>query len=80
MLMARFKIHMINSEFESCEDGEYISAAAAMRAGVNSATRVASEAVAAGAETAAVEIRIEDEHGGAVAGKVVTLTVSEFLK
>lgn len=76
--MSLFRIHMINSEFESREDSEFPSLEAAVRAAIVSATRVASEAIAEGSETSAVEIRIEkDEH--VVAHHVVNLSVSQML-
>jgi hypothetical protein len=76
--MPRYRIHMINAEFKSCDDGEYPSAEAAEKAAIVSAARVASESIAAGEKTAAVEIRIEDgDH--IVAHHVVNLSVSPLL-
>ena len=76
--MAIFRVHMINSEFESREESEYASLEAATSAAIRAATRVLSEAVADGADSSAVELRIEE--GDRVVGHhVVSLSVSRLL-
>jgi hypothetical protein len=77
-IMPRYRIHMINSEFESCEEGEYSSIEAAKQSAIASGVRVATEAVARGEATAAVEIRIEED-GEIVLHHVVNLSVSKLL-
>lgn len=76
--MTLFRIHMINSHFESCETGEYTSLEAAFKAGISGASRVATEAIAEGHDNSAVEIRIEqDDH--IVARRILTFSVSDLL-
>jgi hypothetical protein len=75
--MPRFRIEMINAEFQSREEGEYPSLEAATKAAVTSATRVASDSIINGEDTAAVEVRVV-EGGKVVAHRVVNLSVSQL--
>lgn len=76
--MARYSIHMINSEFESREDEDYPTLDEARRMGVIAATKVVSEAIVNGEQTSAVEVRIEDAER-VLAHCVVNLSVSNLL-
>ena len=76
--MPRFRIHLINSEFESFEEGEYPSVDAAARSATGSAMQVAAESIATGEKTAAVEVRIEQD-GRLIAHEVVNVSVSPLL-
>ena len=76
--MPQYRVHMINSDFDSCEEGEYSSVEAAFKAGIAAASRVATEAIAAGLESSSVEIRIEQaDH--IVGRRILTFSVSELL-
>ena len=76
--MPQYRVHMINSDFDSCEEGEYPSVEAAFKAGIAAASRVATEAIAAGHESSSVEIRIEQaDH--IVGRRILTFSVSELL-
>ena len=76
--MPHFRIHMINSNFESCEEGEYPSLGGAIQAGIAAATKVASEAIEEGEHNSSIEIRVEE--GDAVAARrVLTFSVSDLL-
>jgi hypothetical protein len=77
--MPHFRIQMTNAEFESCDEGEYASLDAARRAAVAAAMSVASESIAMGKDTAAVELQIFDGDR-LLAHQVVNLTVSELFK
>jgi hypothetical protein len=68
---------MINSDFKSCDDSEFASLDAARRASIATAAKVASESVAAGEMSAAVEVQIF-ESGQMVVRQVVTLSVAEL--
>lgn len=75
--MPLYRVHMINSEFESSDEGEYTSVNAAMAAGIGAAVKVASEAIARGELTSAVEIRVEQ--GDEIAQRrVLSFSVSEL--
>jgi hypothetical protein len=75
--MPRYRIRMINSEFESLEEGDYPSLEAARRMAIATAARVACESIAAGETAASVEIEIHD--GDAFAARnVVTLSVADL--
>ena len=77
-LMQPFRIHMINSEFQSCDDSEHDSLEAALKAGIAAAAKVATEAIAAGHQNSAVEIRIE-QNGEVVERRVLTFSVSDLM-
>jgi hypothetical protein len=76
--MPRYRIHMINSEYQSDEEGEYPSLNAARRTAIDTAIRIAAESIAKGEPTAAVEINIEED-GRPVLHHVVNLSVSGLL-
>ena len=76
--MPRYRVHMINSDFESSENGDYPSLEAAFKAGIAAASRVATEAIAAGHDNSSVEIRVEQaDH--IVGRRILTFSVSELL-
>ena len=75
--MPRFRIRMTNSEFESVDETDFPSLEAARRGAVATASKVAAEAIAAGAPNSAVEIQI-DQDGRMVARNVVTLSVADL--
>jgi len=76
--MPQFRVHMINSDFESCEESEYPSLEAAFKAGIAAASRVATEAIAEGHDSSSVEIRVEQ--GDDIVGRrVLTFSVSDLL-
>ena len=75
--MPRYRIRMINSEFESFEESDYPSLQAVRQAAISTASRVAAESVADGAPNAAVELQIR-EGEEMVARHVVTLSVSDL--
>jgi hypothetical protein len=58
--MTRYRIHMINSEFESDGEGDYPSLEAARSAAVSAATKVVAESLLEGDFSVAVEIQIYD--------------------
>jgi hypothetical protein len=76
--MPRYQIRMVNSEFESFDEGEFPSLDAARQTAIASATKVASEAVGDGIPTAAVEVEIR-EGQVVVARQVVTLSVADLM-
>ena len=75
--MPRYRVHLINSEFESCDEGEYPSADAAMAAGIGAAVEVAGEAIGRGELTSAVEIRVE-QGDGTIQRRVLAFSVSHL--
>jgi hypothetical protein len=68
---------MINSQFESFEEGDYPSLEAARQTAIVTAARVACESIAAGDVAASVEVEICDGDG-LVARSVVTLAVADL--
>jgi hypothetical protein len=76
--MPLYRIKMTNSEFESAEEGEYPSVAAATKMAISAATRVVAENIANGEQTSAVEVCVE-EGDRVVAHHVVNLSVSQLL-
>lgn len=76
--MPGFRIHMINSDFESSAESTYPSLDAAKKSATGSAIKVAAENVVGGEETSAVHVRIE-EGDRTVAHYVVNLSVSPLL-
>lgn len=76
--MPRFRIHMINSEFQSFEDGEYESVEAALNANVSAAAAVATEAVIGGEANTAIEIHVE-LNGKVVGRRVLSMSVSNLI-
>lgn len=75
--MPHYRIHMINSEFQSFEEGDYPSVDLALRAGVLAAVRVASEEVAAGEVNSAIEIRVE-EGDRILARRIISFIISDL--
>lgn len=68
---------MINSEFESFEDGDFPSVELAVRSGVLAAAEVASEEVAAGELQSTIEIRVE-ENDGVIARRILSFSISDL--
>jgi hypothetical protein len=75
--MPRYRIRMINSQFESADEVDYPSLEAARKAAIGTATTIAGESIAQGEPASAVEIQIFDD-GRLVSRQVVTLSVAEF--
>jgi hypothetical protein len=76
--MSRFRIHMINAEFESTDEAEFVSLESARKAAIVTATRIAGESIANGEHSAAVEVQIrEGDH--LTVRQVVTLSVSDLI-
>lgn len=75
--MPHYRIHMINSEFESFGEDDYPSVDRALRAGVLAAANVAGEKISAGEANSAIEIRVEEE-GRIIARRVVTFSISDL--
>ena len=75
--MPRYRIHMINSEFESDDEADYPSLELARKSAITTATRVAAEAVIDGESSVAVEVEIHDGDT-LVARNVVSLSVSDL--
>lgn len=75
--MPHYRIHMINSDFQSFEDDDYPSLEGALRAGVIAAANVASEKVAAGEANSAIEIRIE-EGDRIIARRIVSFSIADL--
>ena len=75
--MPRYRIHMINSEFESDDEADYASLEAARRSAITAATRVAAESIADGEDSASVEVQIHDG-STLIVRNVVNLSVSDL--
>jgi hypothetical protein len=75
--MPRFRVHMINSDFSSSEEGDYASVEAAVEAGVRGAAEVASDQIAKGTPAAAIEIRVE-QGDEVLARRVIAFSVSDL--
>jgi hypothetical protein len=75
--MPRYRIRMINSEFESVEEADYPSLDAARSTAIVTAAKVACESIAAGEPAVAVEVEIRDGDGF-VERSVVTLSVADL--
>ena len=58
--MARYRIRLINSEFDSSDEASYSSSDEALQSAISSATRIAGESVAKGKPSSAIEIQIYD--------------------
>jgi hypothetical protein len=75
--MPRYRIHMINSDFESDGEADYPSLEAARKSAIKTATSIAAESVLEGISSVAVEVQIYD--GDAVLVRnVVSLGVSDL--
>ena len=75
--MPRYRIHFINSEFESTDHSDYPSKELATKSAIIGASHVVSDSIADGAPSASVEVQIHDGEE-MVARKVVTLSVSDL--
>lgn len=75
--MPRYRIHMINSEFQSVEEAEYPSLDEARRSAIATAVRVAAEATLDGERNVAVEVQIH-EADVLMARNVVMVGVSDL--
>lgn len=73
--MHHYRIHMINSDFESSEEGAYASLEAAIEAAVRSASEVVRDLIAKGEKNSAIEIRVEHE-GKVIARRVLAYSLS----
>jgi|tagenome__1003787_1003787.scaffolds.fasta_scaffold15890192_1 hypothetical protein len=73
--MHHYRIHMINSDFESSEEGAYASLQAAIEAALRSASEVARDLIAKGEANSAIEIRIE-ENDQVIARRVLAYSIS----
>jgi hypothetical protein len=76
--MPRYRIRMINSQFDSAEDVDFPSLDAARKSGVATATSILGESIAEGEQTSAVELQIfEGEQ--LMSRQVIMLSVSELI-
>ncbi|HEY7005762.1 MAG TPA: hypothetical protein VH392_04690 [Sphingomicrobium sp.] len=75
--MPRYRIRLINSEFESVGETDYPSLDAARKAAIATATKVVAESSAEEAPSVAVEVQIH-EGETLVARHVVSLSVSDL--
>jgi hypothetical protein len=75
--MPRYRIRMINSEFESFEEADYPSLDAARQMAISTATRIAAESLLDGVTTTAIEVEIHEQLA-MVARHVVTLSVADL--
>lgn len=75
--MPRYRIRLINSEFESVEEADYPSLTAARSAALGTATKVVAESIGDDGPNVAVEVQVH-EGDKLVARHVVTLSVSDL--
>jgi hypothetical protein len=75
--MPRYRIRMINSEFESFDEADYPSLDAARQMAISTATRIAAESLLDGVTTTAIEVEIHEQLA-MVARHVVTLSVADL--
>jgi hypothetical protein len=75
--MPRYRIRLINSEFESSDEADYPSLEKAWRSAIVGATQVVTESVAEGKMSVAVEVQIY-EGEQLVARNVVSLNVADL--
>lgn len=75
--MPRYRIQMINSDFETSDEGHYPSLETARMASIAAAAKIASESIAEGEATSAVQIGIF-EGETLVSRDVVNLSVSKL--
>lgn len=79
-LMPIFFIQLRDSKYYSRDDGtEHHSAEAALAVGVESAMRLASDEIASGCRSAALEITVERDDGKRLLHSVVALSVSPMI-
>ena len=78
--MPLFFIQLRNSEYYARDDGaEHDSAEAALAAGVHSAMRIATDEIAGGCRSTAIEIAIERNDGTRLLNSVVAISVSPMM-
>ena len=75
--MPRYRIHMINSDFESDGEADYPSLDATRKSAIKTATGIAAESVLDGVSSVAVELQIYDGDSILVRN-VVSLAVSDL--
>jgi len=75
--MSRYRIRLINSEFDSADDADFPSLDAARKSAVHTATRVLVDAVAEGEATSAVEVQICEQER-MLSRQVVTISVVDL--
>jgi len=73
----RFRIHLINSEFESFDESDYPSLDAARQMAIKTATRIAADTIVEGITTTAVAVEIH-EGEEMLTRQVVTISVSDL--
>jgi len=76
--MPLYRIHLINSDFESVEEFDYPSLEDARKGAIIAATAIVSESAAQGEPTTAVELQLYCD-GARVARHVVTLSVAQLI-
>lgn len=75
--MPRYRIRLINSEFESSDESGFPSLDSARRSATIGATQVVSDSIAKGAVSVAVEVQVY-EGERLVARNVVSLNVADL--
>ncbi len=78
--MSLFFTQLRNSKYYARDDGtEHDTAEAALAAGVHSAMRLASDEIASGCSSAAIEITVERNDGKRLLHSVVAISVSPMI-
>ena len=78
--MSLFFTQLRNSKYYARDDGtEHDTAEAALAAGVHSAMRLASDEIASGCRSAAIEITVERNDGKRLLHSVVAISVSPMI-
>lgn len=78
--MSLFFTQLRDSEYYARDDGaEHDSAEAALAAGVHSAMRIATDEIATGCRSAAIEVTIERNDGTCLLNSVVAISVSPMI-
>ena len=78
--MPRLFIHVRNSAYRSRDEGgEYVTAEAALAAGVRSATTIAADEIGRGQRSTAIEVNIEEADGTCLLTSVVAISVSPLM-
>lgn len=75
--MPRYRIQMINSQFESAEEADFASLDTAQKSAITTAITIVGDAVAEGEIASAVEIQIFEAEQLLVR-QVITLSVTEL--
>lgn len=76
--MPLYRIHLVNSEFESIEECDHPSLEHARTCAIGAATAIVAESIAHGELTTAVELQIHCDES-MVARHVVTLSVAHLM-